>query len=127
MHVFHRVAQPAKNFGSNVGGVSPSFKNMLAVWLIAPVIEKSIMATGGTSRWIVTVFSMRNLDLTAAPRMRFWHLVTCIVLVTHWLSVSQKWHPERVVGLLTNRIESNFEEIEFHRIEFEQSRIRFGN
>ena len=31
------------------------------------------------------------------------------------------------VGLLTNRIKSNFEEIEFHRIEFEQSRIRFGN
>ena len=29
-----------------------------------------------------------------------------------------------LVGLLTNRIESNFEEIEFHRIE---SRIRFGN
>ena len=31
------------------------------------------------------------------------------------------------VGLLTNRVESNFEEIEFHRIELEQSRIRFDN
>ena len=61
-------AQPAKKFGSNVayGGASPSSKNMLAVWSIAPVIEKSIMATGGTSRWTVTVFSMRSLDLTAA-------------------------------------------------------------
>ena len=42
---------------------------------------------------------------------------------------SYKADPEKKrtgVGLLTNRIESNFEEIEFHRIEFEQSRIRFG-
>ena len=31
------------------------------------------------------------------------------------------------LGLLTNRVESNFEEIEFHRIELEQSRIRFDN
>ena len=31
------------------------------------------------------------------------------------------------VGLLTNRIESNFEEIKFLQIEFEQSSIRFRN
>ena len=77
------------------------------------------METGGTSRWTVMVFSMRNLDLTAAWfRLLYRYLnfsvdalailafttlgaiVTCIALVTHWLSVfiiARKWHPERVV------------------------------
>ena len=41
--------------------------------------------------------------------------------------LSEKFGQNLSLGLLTNRIESNFEEIEFHRIEFEQYRIRFGN
>ena len=69
------------------------------------------MATGGTSIWTVTVYSMRNLDLTAARfRLLYRHLsrstalailafttlgaiVTCIALVTHWLSEHESGIP----------------------------------
>ena len=77
------------------------------------------MATGGTSRWTVTVFSMRNFDLTAARfRLLYRYLsrstslailtfttlgaiVTCIALVTHWLSAEILYRYTIYYGLMT--------------------------
>ena len=77
------------------------------------------METGETSRWTVTVFSMRNLDLTAAWfRLLYRYLsrstalailafttlvaiVTCIAFVTHWLSEHESGIPnERIFRIV---------------------------
>ena len=92
---------------------------MLAVWSIAPSRDREVHHGNGRDFLMDSHgVSMHNLDLTAAWFRLLYRcfsrstalailafttlgaIVTCIALVTHWLSVfiiARKWHTERVV------------------------------